>query len=64
MKKIGLIGGTTWLSTIDYYTYINQIINEQLGNDNSADLVLRSVNFEEYRILAEAGKWEMGHYRR
>ena len=59
MKKIGLIGGTTWHSTIDYYTFINQIVNERLGNDNSADLILRSVNFEAYRILAEAGKWDI-----
>jgi aspartate racemase len=57
MKKIGLIGGTTWLSTIEYYTFLNKIVNERLGSDFSADLVIRSVNFEDYRILAEKGEW-------
>ena len=31
MKTLGLIGGTTWVSTIDYYRIINQQINEKLG---------------------------------
>jgi aspartate racemase len=36
MKTIGLIGGTTWLSTIDYYKIINQEVNDRLGGMNSA----------------------------
>ena len=31
MKTIGLIGGTSWLSTIDYYRIINQEVNRELG---------------------------------
>ena len=48
MKTIGLIGGTTWLSTIDYYRTINQEVNRQLGDLHSAKLLLYSIDFEEF----------------
>ncbi|MBL7791728.1 MAG: amino acid racemase [Saprospiraceae bacterium] len=32
MKTLGMIGGTSWHSTIDYYRYINQMVNERLGD--------------------------------
>jgi aspartate racemase len=47
MKIIGLVGGTTWLSTIDYYRFLNQGINAKLGGGNSAKCILYSLNFEE-----------------
>jgi len=40
MKTIGLIGGTSWVSTIDYYKLINQLTNEQLGGVHAAKLIL------------------------
>ena len=58
MKTLGLIGGTTWVSPIDYYKYINQLINEKLGGDNSARLLLYSVNFREIKELADADDWQ------
>lgn len=58
MKTLGLIGGTTWISTTDYYKYINQLTNERLGGENSARLLLYSVNFQEIKELADAGDWE------
>ncbi|MBA3963907.1 MAG: amino acid racemase [Chthoniobacterales bacterium] len=57
MKTLGLIGGTTWVSTVDYYAYINQLTNEKLGANSSARLLLYSVNFQEYLPRAEAGAW-------
>lgn len=57
MKTLGLIGGTSWVSTIDYYQLINQQVNEQLGALNSAKLILYSVNFEEFRPPTELNKW-------
>jgi aspartate racemase len=57
MKTIGLIGGTTWLSTIDYYRIINQEVNRQLGELHSAKLLLYSIDFDEFRTLADAGDW-------
>ena len=57
MKTIGLIGGTSWHSTIDYYRIINQEVNRQLGGLHSAKLLLYSIDFDEFKILADAGDW-------
>jgi len=57
MKTIGLIGGTSFISTIDYYRNINQQINEQLGGLNSAKILLYSLNFEEFKPPAELKDW-------
>lgn len=48
MQRIGLIGGLTWVSTVEYYRRLNEIIQERLGGASSADLVLASVNREDY----------------
>lgn len=47
MKTIGLVGGISWHSTLEYYKIINEAVNKQLGNHHSADIILRSINFEE-----------------
>lgn len=57
MKTIGLIGGITWLSTLDYYRLLNQKVNEQLGGVHSAQILLSSVNFEEVKRLTLADDW-------
>jgi aspartate racemase len=58
MKTLGLIGGTTWVSTVDYYRYINQLTLERLGGLNSAKILLYSVRFSEIKTLADAGDWK------
>ena len=58
MKTLGLIGGTTWVSTVDYYKYINQLVSETLGGLHSARILLYSVDFDELKTLFEAGDWE------
>jgi aspartate racemase len=58
MKTIGLIGGISWLSTIDYYKYLNQMVNERLGGVEAAKLVLVSVNFAEVKQLTFADDWD------
>jgi aspartate racemase len=63
LKTLGLIGGTTWLSTIDYYRIINQLVNERLGGLHSANLLLRSVDFHELKKLVDTQSWpEIGKY--
>jgi aspartate racemase len=57
MKTIGLIGGTGWISTIEYYRAINQGVNEKMGGSNTAKLLLYSVNFAEFKPT-EATDWE------
>lgn len=57
MKTIGLIGGLTWFSTIDYYRYINQEVNRRLGGDEAARIIVNSVNYGEIKKLTQAGDW-------
>ena len=45
MKTIGLIGGTGWVSTLEYYRLINQGVNKKLGGLNSAQCLIYSVNY-------------------
>lgn len=48
MKRIGLIGGLSWVSTAEYYRRINEITQTRLGGVNSAPLILASVNRQDY----------------
>lgn len=57
MKTIGLIGGTSWFSTIDYYRIINETVNSRVGNNASAKILLYSVNFEEIVTLTKQSDW-------
>jgi len=58
MKSIGLIGGLTYVSTIEYYRYINELANEKLGGNETVDIIMYSVNFGEIKVLTEAEDWE------
>ncbi|HRH40426.1 MAG TPA: aspartate/glutamate racemase family protein [Pyrinomonadaceae bacterium] len=58
MKTLGLIGGTTWVSTVDYYKYINKMTTEKLGGLNSAQILLYSISFNDVKSLADAADWE------
>jgi amino-acid racemase len=57
MKTIGLIGGTTWESTKEYYRIINEAVQSEKGGYNSARILLYSVNFQEIRTLSSTGDW-------
>jgi aspartate racemase len=58
MKTIGIIGGMTWISTLDYYRLLNEMVNEKLGGVEAAKVLLYSVNFGEIKKLTEAGDWK------
>lgn len=58
MKTIGIIGGLSWLSTVEYYKLLNQMINERVGGVASAKILLYSVNFEEIKSLTVADDWD------
>jgi len=58
MKTIGLIGGTSWVSTVDYYNLINQLTNDQLGGVHAARLILYSLNFGEIKALLDENNWK------
>ena len=58
MKTIGLIGGMSWESSIEYYRIINQSVREKLGGVHSAKCVMVSVDFAEIERLQHLGKWD------
>lgn len=58
MKPIGLIGGLSYVSTLEYYRYLNELGNERLGGSESVQIIMYSVNFGEIRKLTEAGDWK------
>lgn len=51
MKTIGMIGGTGWTSTLEYYRIINQETNRRLGGLNSTKIILTSFNYAEIDLL-------------
>jgi aspartate racemase len=57
MKTIGLIGGMSWQSSLEYYRLINQAVKERLGGLHSARIVMYSVDFEEIEPLQRHAKW-------
>jgi len=57
LKTIGLIGGMSWESSIEYYRIINEVTKAKLGGLHSAKSVMVSVDFAEIEILQHQGKW-------
>lgn len=58
MKTIGLLGGMSWESSIEYYRIINETVRGKLGGLHSAKSVMYSVDFAEIEALQHEGKWE------
>jgi len=58
MKKIGLVGGISWTSTVDYYRYINEETNKRLGGLHFAECIIYSVNFEQFASSNALHDWE------
>lgn len=57
MKIVGLVGGISWVSTIDYYKFINEGINRALGGLSFAECVIYSLNFDDFQRNNTAGNW-------
>lgn len=49
MKTLGMIGGTSWHSTIEYYKLINELVGEVIGGDQNPPLILHSINIQLMR---------------
>ena len=58
MKRIGLLGGMSWESSVEYERLINEAVRDRLGGTASADLIIRSYNFEDIEALQDAGAWD------
>lgn len=51
MKKLGLIGGISWVSTSDYYKLINEGVNAKLGGLNFAECIIYSFNYADIKRI-------------
>jgi aspartate racemase len=61
MKTIGIIGGVGWSSSVEYYRIMNEKVQNDLGGDNSAKILMYSIEFGEFsrqERLASAGNWD------
>lgn len=58
MKTIGLIGGLTWYSTLDYYRLLNELVNKSQGGSHAAKIILNSVDFGEIEVLTKKQDWD------
>ena len=58
MKVIGLIGGMSWQSSLEYYRIINETVRQRLGNHHSAKCLMYSVDFAEIEILQHQNRWD------
>jgi aspartate racemase len=58
IKTIGLIGGMSWASSIEYYRFINQEVNRRLGGQHNAKSLMMTVDFAEIEALQVSGDWD------
>jgi aspartate racemase len=57
LRKIGLIGGMSWLSTRTYYEHINKLVQARQGPRASAPLLIESLDFSDMARLSSAEEW-------
>jgi aspartate racemase len=58
LKTIGLIGGLSWYSTVEYYRIINEVVQARLGEFHSARCVMVSVDYAEIDALERQNRWD------
>lgn len=58
MKLIGIIGGMSWESSLEYYRIMNETVKAQLGGWHSARVLMHSVDFHEIEAHQSSGDWQ------
>jgi aspartate racemase len=58
MKTIGMIGGMSWESSIEYYRIINETVRTELGGLHSAKSMMVSLEFAEIEALQHQDRWD------
>jgi len=58
LRKLGIIGGTSWSSTAMYYEQINRAVAQRLGGLHSARLAIESLEMASYAAMQMAGDWD------
>ncbi|MEP2771408.1 MAG: amino acid racemase [Fulvivirga sp.] len=49
MKTLGMIGGTSWHATLEYYKLINEAVGERIGTENNPPLIIHSISIDVMR---------------
>jgi aspartate racemase len=58
LRKIGLIGGMSWLSTRTYYEHVNRLIWRKMGHKASAPMLIENLDFSELSRLSTPEEWQ------
>jgi aspartate racemase len=58
LRKLGIIGGTSWASTALYYEHINRGVARRLGGLHSARLAIESLDLAPIAEMELAGDWD------
>ncbi len=58
MKTIGIIGGMSYESTIEYYRIINELVNKKLSGLHSAKMLIESYDFAEIEKYQACEAWD------
>lgn len=58
MRTVGLLGGMSWESTVEYYRVLNEQVRDTLGGVHSARVLLDSLDFAHVEALQSAGAWD------
>ena len=58
MKTIGMIGGMSWESSIEYYRIVNEFTHQKLGKLHNARSLMFTVDFDEVELLQRENRWD------
>ena len=58
MRTVGVLGGMSWTSTMEYYRLLNEGVEARLGGLHSARVLLHSVDFAPVTDFEHAGDWD------
>jgi aspartate racemase len=58
LKTIGMLGGMSWTSSVEYYRIINSRVQEKKGGSSSAKIIMYSVDFSEIYDMREREGWD------
>lgn len=58
MRKLGLIGGMSWLSTRTYYEHLNHLVQASAGPRASAPLLIESLDFSGLERISDNAGWD------
>src|SRR4051794_3485635 len=58
MRSIGMVGGMSWHSTLEYYRHVNQAVNERHGNNTNPPIMLDNLDQNRIHRLQEQGRWD------